>query len=90
MAPTEGFEPPTPTFVALYSSPLSYAGINCVPIFDFYATTVSPISLIAPDGSRATLFSFWPEILAAPLGFEPRNVGIKIRCLRPSWRKGYV
>ena len=27
--------------------------------------------------------------MAAPLGFEPRNVGIKIRCLRPTWRKGY-
>ena len=27
--------------------------------------------------------------MAAPRGFEPRNVGIKIRCLRPTWRKGY-
>ena len=28
MAPQEGFEPPTPAFVAQYSSPLSYWGMN--------------------------------------------------------------
>ena len=28
--------------------------------------------------------------MAALQGFEPRNVGIKIRCLRPTWRKGYM
>ena len=27
--------------------------------------------------------------MAPPQGFEPRNVGIKIRCLRPTWRRGY-
>lgn len=73
LAPLEGFEPPTPSFVAKYSSPLSYRGINCVPFFGFYATAVSPTSLIAPDGSRATLLSFWPEILAEDPGFEPGN-----------------
>ena len=30
-----------------------------------------------------------PFMLAPPQGFEPRNVGIKIRCLRPTWRRGY-
>ena len=28
--------------------------------------------------------------MAALQGFEPRNVGIKIRCLRPTWLKGYM
>ena len=27
--------------------------------------------------------------MAPPQGFEPRSVGIKIRCLRPTWRRGY-
>ena len=27
--------------------------------------------------------------MAAHQGFEPRNVGIKIRCLRPTWRMSY-
>ena len=28
----------------------------------------------------------WTE-MAGALGFEPRNAGIKIRCLRPAWRR---
>ena len=28
--------------------------------------------------------------LALPQGFEPQNVGIKIRCLRPTWRREYI
>lgn len=35
MVPPEGFEPPTPMFVALYSGPLSYGGIELVPLLRF-------------------------------------------------------
>ena len=47
-------------------------------------------------GFEPTTFRFQVDKFAvsilklAPLqGFEPQNVGIKIRCLRPTWRKGY-
>jgi hypothetical protein len=48
-------------------------------------------------GFEPTTFRFQVDKFAvsilklAPLqGFEPQNVGIKIRCLRPTWRKGYI
>ncbi len=45
---------------------------------------------IEPTTYRLIDFAVSILKLAPPQGFEPRNVGIKIRCLRPTWRRGYL